>query len=86
MLRLACLSYCDGSGLQIPGDVDDDDALITANKKEQFEQLSPLVVERSLPPVFDHQLGHQDGDLTIRMVALDLQDVLDERCYDEAVG
>ena len=43
-------------------------------------------MERCLPPVFDDELGNEDGDLAIRMVTLDLQDVLDERRYDEAVG
>ena len=36
-------------------------------------------MERCLPPVFDHQLRHQDRDLTIREVMLNLQNVLDQR-------
>jgi len=67
------------SDLQIPGNVDHHDALVSAYKKKQLQQLGPLVVKRSLPPVFDDELGNEDGDLTIRMVALDLQDVLDQR-------
>jgi hypothetical protein len=84
--RPACRNCTGRSGLQIPGDVDDDDALIPTYKKKQLQQLSTLVMERSLPLMFNDELGNEDGDLTIGMVALDLQDVLDERCYDEAVG
>jgi hypothetical protein len=72
--------------LQLPGNVDHHDALIPAYKKKQFQQLSPLVVKRSLPQVFDDELGDEDGDLTVSMVALDLQNVLDEWHDDEAVG
>jgi hypothetical protein len=71
--------------LQVPGDIDHHDALISPHQQKQLEQLSPLVVERRLPPVFDHQLGDQDGDLTIRVVMLDFQDVLDEGHDDKAV-
>jgi hypothetical protein len=85
-LRSVCRSCRRRPELQVPGNIDDHNALIPAYKKKQLQQLSPLVVKRSLPPVFDDELGDEDGDLTIRMVALDLQDVLDERHDDEAVG
>ena len=51
-----------------------------------FQQLGALVVERSLPPVFDDEFGNEHRDLTMRMVMFDLQDVLDKRHDDEAVG
>ena len=38
------------------------------------------------PTVFDDELRDQDSDLTVRMLALDLQDVLDERHDNEAIG
>src|SRR5580704_3427662 len=72
--------------LQVPGNVDDDNALITADKKEQLEQLSTLVVKRSLPPVLDYELGNQDGDLASRTFAFKLQDVVDQWHQHEAVG
>lgn len=72
--------------LEVPGNIDHRDARISTHQQKQLQQLSPLVVKRSLPPVFDHELGNKDGDLTIGMVTLDFQDVLDERRYDEAVG
>jgi hypothetical protein len=62
----------DGAELRVPGDVDDHDALITSNKKEQLQQLGSLVVKRGLPPVFDDEFGNQDGDLTSRVVAFKL--------------
>ena len=61
--------------LQVPGNIDYHDALIPAYKQKQLQQLSPLVVERSLPPVFDDEFGDKDSNLTIRVVAFDLQDV-----------
>ena len=48
--------------------------------------MGSLIVERSLPPVFDDQLGNEDCDLAVGMVAFDLEDVVDERAEDEAVG
>ena len=42
-------------------------------------------MEWSLPPVFDHKLRHQDRDLTVRVVMLNFQNVLDQRHNDESV-
>ena len=69
MTLLGCGSEQKGqgrAGLEVPGDVDDDDALIAVDKKEQLQQLSALVVERCLPPAFDNEFGNEDGDLTIK--------------------
>jgi Putative MetA-pathway of phenol degradation len=49
----SCLSGCGRFDLEVPGNVDHHDALIPAYKQKQFQQLSPLVVKRSLPPVVD---------------------------------
>jgi hypothetical protein len=73
------------SSLQVPGNIDHHDPLISPHQQKQLEQLSPLIMERRLPPVFDHQLGHQDRDLTIRVVMLNFQNVLDEGHDDKAV-
>src|ERR1700744_111430 len=71
--------------LQVPGNIYHHDARIPAYQQKQLQQLRSLVVEGRLPPVFDHEFGNQDGDLTIGMVPLDLLDVLDQRCYHEAI-
>ncbi len=48
------LSFCiNRARLQVPRDIDNHNALITAHKKKQFEELSALVVKGRLPPVFD---------------------------------
>ena len=73
------------SHLEIPGDVDDDDPLVAAQQEQQLEKLSALVVERGLPPVFDNQLRHENGDLTVRMSAFELQDVVEQRSEHEAI-
>jgi hypothetical protein len=57
-----------GALLQVPGDVDNNDALVTSPEEQQPEELSALVVERGLPPVFDHEFGDEDGDLTLGVV------------------
>jgi hypothetical protein len=72
--------------LQVPGDIDDDDALIAAHQEQEFEELRSLVVEEVVPQAADDEFGKQDGDLAVGVVALDLQDVLDERHENKAVG
>ena len=74
------------SGLEVPGDVDYDDALVSSDEEQEFEELGSLVVEGSLPPVFDDQFGDEDGDLTVGVVMFDFEDVFDEGDEDEAVG
>ena len=44
-----------------------------------------LVVEWRLPPVANYQLGNEHGDLTVRVRAFHLQDVIDQGHEDEAV-
>jgi hypothetical protein len=70
--------------LQVPGDVDNNDAPVASPEKEQLQELSALVVERGLPPVFDHELRDEDGDLTFGVVVFDLEDIIDERREDVA--
>jgi hypothetical protein len=41
---------------QVPGDVDDDDALFSLEQKKQLEHLHALVVQQVLPPVADDEL------------------------------
>ena len=55
-------------GLQVPGDVDDDDALIATDKKKHLQQLGALVVERSLPDVYKRQCRNL-GDLAFGRAA-----------------
>lgn len=50
-----------------------------------FSRLSGLIgfshsaEMRSLPPVFDDEFRDQNGDLAVRTLAFDLEDVLDQR-------
>ena len=37
--------------LQVPRDIDDDDALIAPYKQQELENLDSLIVEEILPPV-----------------------------------
>src|ERR1700733_13097293 len=89
-LQMLCPISCSrrgwSSGLQIPGNVDDDDAHVAPDEEKQLQQLSTLVVKRSLPPMFDDEFRDQNGDLAGRIVALQLQNVIDQRQYDEAIG
>ena len=48
--------------------------------------MGALVVEGGLPPVFDYELGDEDGDLAVGVVLFDFEDVVDEGGEDEAVG
>ena len=72
--------------LQVPGNIDYDDALIAAHEKQHLQQLGALVVKRSLPPVSDYKFGNEDGDLALGMFAFDLENVIDKRPENEAIG
>lgn len=74
------------SAFLIPGNVDDDDALLTANEKQQFQEAGTLVVEQVLPPVADDQLWNEDGNVAVFVVALFGEDVVQNRQNHGAVG
>ena len=75
-----------GVGYRVPGDVDDGDAGVASHQEKELEELGALVVEGRLPPVFDDELGDEDGDLALGVVLLELQDVVDQGHEHEAVG
>jgi hypothetical protein len=55
------------------------DALIAADKQQHLEQLCALIVQQCLPPAMNDQSGDQLRDLALGMVALDAEDVVDQR-------
>ncbi len=44
------------SFLEIPGDVDDDNPLISFDEEHEFEELDTLVVKQRFPPMADDEL------------------------------
>ncbi len=72
--------------LEIPGNVDDDDAAVATEQKDYLEQIGAAVVEEVLPPVADDQLRHQNADFLKLGLALDFEDVIDDRGQNVAVG
>src|SRR5208283_2019174 len=78
----SCLSRTSPS--QVPGDVDDDDALFSLEQEKQLEQLHALVVKEVLPPVADHEFGQKHGDLAVGVLLLQFQDVVHQRVDDQA--
>ena len=77
---------CHEGQLEVPRNVDDHNALIAAYQEKQLKQLSTLVVQRRLPPMFDNQFGDEDRDLTVGMIAFNLEDVTDERHQNKTIG
>jgi len=68
--------------LQVPGDVDDDDALVALEQEEQLEELDALVVEEVFPPVFDDEFGEEDGDFAAGVLVFEFEDVVHEGADD----
>src|ERR1035438_16029 len=75
-----------GFSIQIPRDVDDDDAAVAAQQEDDFEQVGAAVVEQIFPPVANHQFRHQYTDLVVVGLALDRENVIDDRNQYVAVG
>ena len=72
--------------VQVPGHVDDDDVAVAAHEKEDLEQVGALVVQEILPPVTDDQLRHEDEDAAALIFNAQLDDVVDQRLQDVAIG
>ena len=70
--------------LEVPGDVDDDDALVAADEEQQLKELRALIMKEVLPPLFHDEFGNQDGDLAVRMAGFEQQDVVNQWHEDEA--
>jgi hypothetical protein len=72
--------------LKIPGNLDDDDALVAPQKEQDLQELSSLVVKWRLPPMANHEFGDQYSDLAVRVRVFNFQDVIDQGHEHEAVG
>ena len=74
------------AALEVPGNIDDEDSLIAFDEQHELEQVGALVVEEILPPVLDDQFGHEDGDLAVLVGLLLLENEIQYRSDDEAIG
>src|ERR1700761_5799411 len=72
--------------MQIPRNVENHYILIALPKQHQFEQLGALIMHRVLPPAFYHQLRHQDGNSSVRVLLPHLKNILHNRRDDRPVG
>ncbi len=68
-----------GSSLEVPRDVDDNHPLIATHQEKKLEHLSPLVVQRGMPPVLDHEFWNENGDLAVWVLLFDLQNMVEQR-------
>ena len=51
--------------LKIPGNIDDEDSLVSLHQQKHLQQICALVVEQILPPMAHDQFGHKHGDLAV---------------------
>ena len=64
------------SGVQVPRDVDDDDALVAAKQQERLQDRSAFVMKQMVIPMALDQLRNQDGNLLTRIRALGFENVI----------
>ena len=65
--------------VEVPWNVNDDDALVAPEQKKRFQDGSALVVEQIVIPMALHELGNQNSNLLIRILSLGFEDVVHNR-------
>src|ERR1700682_5883806 len=74
------------SGFDVPGDVDEDDALVALQQDEPLQDFGAFVVQGIVIPVALDQLGHDHRDLAAGVFGFDLQNVVTNGKCNQAVG
>src|ERR1039458_3515780 len=68
--------HCASTPLEIPRNIDDDDAPRSAYQQNRFQQVGAPVVHQVFPPVAYHKLRHQHADLVVFRLLFRVQDVV----------
>ena len=71
---------------EIVGRVEREDALVAFDKKQPFEQTSPLVVQKIFVPFSFGQFWNDDNDASFGLLSGQLKNVLHDRHDHEPIG
>ena len=71
--------------VEIPRDVDGNNSTVSPEKQERGQQISALIVEKIVIPTRFDEMRNHDRDVSIRVLTLQLENMVHDGLKDEPV-
>src|SRR5581483_2933423 len=73
------------STVQVPGNIDHDDILISLHQQSELQQVCSLIVQQVFIPVLHYQLRHKNGNLPVGTLYLLCQNMINKWLDEESI-